>query len=259
MVSKLSIILIAFNYDTIYDSLNSIFNQTFTNLEVFIITSKKYFNIPKFNGDKCHVIEVNDKDPIFNKLVSLSISLSGDFITFMNGEDINDCKRFEKQISFMNLNKNINISSCLEMPINNDISVETALNEANNFVTSTDINFVTAASYLPLDLYTFVFKKSFLIKILYYSSYYFFTCEIDLILYFLRFEKISKVPEVLYYVKNSRIPYAESLNYYQGPNTTNKLGIFNENNVLDNQCYFNEIINSRRLISTNKKNISILL
>lgn len=243
-MNKLSIILIALNNNDISVTLNSIFNQTFTNLEVFIVTSKRTFNLSKNNKDKCHIIEISDNASVFNKLIPLSMSLSGDFITFMNNSDINSSKRFEKQILFMNSN-NINICSCLEMPIDNNTCKNEVLNESNNFITSDEINFVISASYLPLDLYTFVFRKSFFIKILNYSKYYFFTSEIDLILYFLRFERISKVPEILYYVKNPRIPYDECLNYYEGINTTNKLAIFNENKILDNQYYFNEIITSQ--------------
>ncbi len=244
-MKKLSVILIALNSNDISTTLDSILNQSYANLEVFIITSKRYFNVFKSNKYKCCVIEVTDTDSIFNKLISLSTLLSGDFITFMNNSDINAPRRFEKQILFMNLN-NANICSCLEMPIDNDTFKNQALSESNNFVTSNDINFVVSASYLPLDLYTFIFKKSFFYKLLHYSKYYSFTSEIDLILYFLHFENINKVPEILYYVKNPRIPYNESLNYYLGPNTQNKLAIFNENKTLDNQYYFNEIINSQR-------------
>ena len=86
----------------------------------------------------------------------------------MNSSDINAFERFEKQILFMNLN-NLNICSCLEMPLHNNIQQKQALIESNNFITSDDINSVISASYLPLDLYTFVFRKSFFIKILYYS------------------------------------------------------------------------------------------
>ncbi|MDO4536364.1 MAG: glycosyltransferase [Clostridium perfringens] len=251
-MNKLSIILIALNNDDISDTLDDIFKQNYANLEVFIITSKKYFNISKYNKYKCCVLEVNDTDSVFNKLISLSTSLSGDFITFMNSLDINAPKRFEKQILFMNSN-NVNICSCLEMPIDDDTCKNEALSESNNFVTSDDINFVISASYLPLDLYTFVFRKNFLNKILHYSSYYFFTSEIDLILYFLRFENISKVPEILYYVKKSRIPYDECLNYYLGPDTKNKLALFNKNNILNSQYYFNEILCSKRKYQKYKK------
>lgn len=243
-MDKLSVILID-NCDNIDKSLNNILDQSFTNLEVFIVTCKGHFNILEPNNNKIHVVKVSHKDSIFNKLISLSASLPGDFITFMNSSDINTLDRFEKQILFMNLN-NMNICSCLEMPLNNNMHKKQVSDESNNFVTSADINSIISASYLPLDLYTFVFKKSFFTKILYYSNYYFFTSEIDLILYFLRFENISKVPEILYYVNTPRIPYDESLNYYLGPNTTNKLAIFNNDKTLDNQYYFNEIINSRR-------------
>ena len=250
-MNKLSIILIH-NCNNIDNSLNNIFNQTFINFEVFIITYTKNLKLPKLTENKIHIIEPYNNFSIFNELISLSASLPGDFITFMNSSDINAFERFEKQILFMNLN-NLNICSCLEMPLHNNIQQKQALIESNNFITSDDINSVISASYLPLDLYTFVFRKSFFIKILYYSSYYFFTSEIDLILYFLRFENISKIPEVLYYVDNPKIPYDECLNYYLGPNTSNKLAIFNENKTLDNQYYFNEIINSRKKTTIDNK------
>lgn len=236
-INKLNIILISLNTDTISETLNSIYIQTYTNLEIFIITYKENFRFNKFNKHKCNIIKLHTGDCVFNKLISLSASLSGDFITFMNSYDINAPKRFEKQILFMKSNKNINICSCLETSIDNDIYKIQCLDESNKFITGDNINSIINASYLPLDLYTFIFRKSFFTKLLYYSTYYSFTSEIDLILYFLRFEKINKVPEILYYVKNPRIPYNESLNYYDGPNTTNKLAIFNENKIINNIDY----------------------
>lgn len=73
-----------------------------------------------------------------------------------------------------------------------------------------------------------------------------------LILYFISyvFEKISKVPEILYYVQKSRLPHKECLNYCESPRTTNKLAIFNRNKILDNQSYFKEIITSKKNLST---------
>ena len=250
MINKLSVILIIFNDNNIHNTLNSINNQTFTNWEVFIITLKKSFTITEAKNNKYHIIEIDNKSSIFNILIPLSASLPGNFITFINDCDINDPKRFEKQISFMNSNNSINICSCLETPLYNDMYKKQVLTESNNFINSDHINSVISASYVPLDLYTFVFRKSFLIKICCYSNYYFFNSELDLILYFLRFEKISKLPEILYYVNEPRLPYDECVNYCESANTTNKLAIFNKNKVLDNQCFFNEIINSKKELLT---------
>ena len=246
MINKLSVILIIFNDNNIHNTLNSINNQTFTNWEVFIITLKKSFTITEAKNNKYHIIEIDNKSSIFNILIPLSASLPGNFITFINDCDINDPKRFEKQISFMNSNNFINICSCLEMPLYNDMYNKQVLSESNNFINADQINSAISASYVPLDLYTFVFRKSFLLKIYCYSNYYSFNSELDLILYFLRFEKINKLPEILYYVNEPRLPYDECINYCESPNTSNKLAIFNSNKILDNQCYFNEIINSKK-------------
>ena len=156
-MNKLSIILIH-NCNNIDNSLNNIFNQTFINFEVFIITYTKNLELPKLTENKIHIIEPYNNFSIFNELISLSASLTGDFITFMNSSDINAFERFEKQILFMNLN-NLNICSCLEMPLHNNIQQKQALIESNNFITSDDINSVISASYLHLCL-----EKAFLLK-----------------------------------------------------------------------------------------------
>lgn len=249
MTSKLNILLIALDNTDLSNTLTSISKQTFTNWELFIITFEKTDNISNIIKNKYQIIEINEKTSIFNFLLSFSSSLSGDFITLMANCDINDPKRFEKQISFMNSN-NLNICSCLEASMNNNIYEKEALIESNKFIDSDNINSVISASYLPLDLYTFVLRKNFLIDILPYCTHCIFDSEIDLILYFLRFEKISKVPEILYYVQKSRLPYKECLNYCESPRTTNKLAIFNRNKILDNQSYFKEIITSKKNLST---------
>ncbi|WP_322019916.1 glycosyltransferase [Clostridium butyricum] len=249
MTSKLNILLIALDNTDLSDTLTSISKQTFTNWELYIITFEKINNISNIIKDKYQIIKINEKTSIFNFLLSFSSSLSGDFIALIANCDINDPKRFEKQISFMNSN-NLNICSCLEASMNNNIYEKEALIESNKFIDSDNINSVISASYLPLDLYTFVLRKSFLIDILPYCTHSIFDSEIDLILYFLRFEKISKVPEILYYVQKSRLPYKECLNYCESPLTTNKLAIFNRNKILDNQSYFKEIITSKKKLST---------
>ena len=108
MTYKLNILLIALDNTDLSNTLTSISKQTFTNWELFIITFEKTDNISNIIKNKYQIIEINEKTSIFNFLLSFSSSLSGDFITLMANCDINDPKRFEKQISFMNSN-NLNI------------------------------------------------------------------------------------------------------------------------------------------------------
>lgn len=246
MINNLNIFLIDINDIDITETLNSIYNQTFSNWDLFILTNKNYsklFNI--ISKNKCHIIKVTKEDFSFNALIFLTALIPGDYITFLNNGDTLEPERFEKQIAFMNSN-NVNISSCLENIISDNIYEKNIINDSNNFITADSVNEAISASYVPLDLYTFILKKDFLYKIFPYAVYYFFTSELDLILYFLRFENISKIPEILYYAKDLRLPYNECLNYYDAPDTTNKLALFNQNKILDNQEYFNEIINSER-------------
>lgn len=244
MINNLNIFLIDINHIDIYETLKSIYNQTFNNWNLFILTNKNYSELFNISKDRYHIIKVTKENFSFNALILLAALIPGDYITFINNGDIIEPERFEKQISFMNFN-NINISSCLEGIISDDIYEKNIINDSNKFITGHSINEAIKASYVPLDLYTFILKRDFLYKIYPYAVHYVFSCELDLILYFLRFENISKIPEILYYAKDLRLPYNECIDYYEAPDTTNKLALFNQNKVLDNQEYFNEIINSK--------------
>lgn len=184
MTSKLNILLIALDNTDLSNTLTSISKQTFTNWELFIITFEKTDNISNIIKNKYQIIEINEKTSIFNFLLSFSSSLSGDFITLMANCDINDPKRFEKQISFMNSN-NLNICSCLEASMNNNIYEKEALIESNKFIDSDNINSVISASYLPLDLYTFVLRKTF--SLIYYLIVLIVFSIQKLILYFISY------------------------------------------------------------------------
>ncbi|MDO5516016.1 MAG: glycosyltransferase [Clostridium sp.] len=251
MNDKLSIILILFDKDDLYISLDSIRGQTFKNYEVFILTTEQIDLPEAFTDERHHMIIVDSLKTVFQHLLPLSESLTGNFITYMNSNDTSAASRFEKQINYMNKN-NLNICSCLELPKNSNEKDKKALDESNKFIKADDINSVISSAYLPLDFYTFVIKKDFLIKIVSFSTLNNFESEIDMILFFLKYEDISKLPQILYYVKHSRIPYKESLYYYDGPNTTNKLAIFNRNNTLENKSYTREIFNSKKELDTQK-------
>ena len=130
MSKKVSIIMSTYNTDKEYlkESINSILNQSYKNLEFIIINDGgddyKYIE-DNFNDDRIKIIK-NEKTmglPFsLNKAIEIS---TGDYIARMDSDDISLKNRIKKQVKFMEKNKDTGICSTFFKRIGNQ----------NNFVT----------------------------------------------------------------------------------------------------------------------------
>lgn len=256
---SLSLILLVFNIDNLSTTLDNIKNQLIKDWELYIIVNESLVDsLFKYQDSRINIVTSFEDSNLLNCIKYILPNLKGKYICILNNEDISDITRFDKQINYLN-NTTASIVSCLHMPLyKNKTYIKNAI-ISNKFIDESDIDNGILGGFLSLDLYTFLIKKSFLNKINKFLFYYSFESEIDLILYFLRYTKISKVNHVLYYCREERIPYKESLYYDYNLNSTNKLVQFNLNNSLNLRAYFNEIISITSFSKKETYNQSILI
>lgn len=102
-------------YDYLLDSVNSILNQTYHNIELIIVTEKcdnqeKICKILNNLNDK-RIKVVNNKEKLgFAESLNIGIQLAkGKYIARMDDDDISLPERFEKQVSYLEKNPNIGI------------------------------------------------------------------------------------------------------------------------------------------------------
>ncbi|SEM66126.1 Glycosyl transferase family 2 [Mesobacillus persicus] len=112
---KLTVIMATYNADKyLEEALNSLLNQTYTNFIVKIIDDNSSDNtvslIKELNikDGRIQLVQTNDKNIGLTKNLNILIELSDtEYIARMDADDISHPERFEKQISFMENNKNV--------------------------------------------------------------------------------------------------------------------------------------------------------
>lgn len=107
-----SVILPVYNCELyIYDAVQSILNQSFTNFELIIIddcsTDATVAIINSFKDSRIRLI-VKEKNSGYTDSLNYAISIcKGEFIARMDGDDISLPERFQKQVDFLNANKDV--------------------------------------------------------------------------------------------------------------------------------------------------------
>ena len=111
-----SVIMATYNDcpEYIYASLNSIINQTYENIEILVVddsTDKATKEaIDSFKNDNRVFIYREDQPLGFVASLNKGLdSAKGDYIVRMDGDDISDIHRIEKQICFFNENKKADV------------------------------------------------------------------------------------------------------------------------------------------------------
>ncbi len=96
----ISIVINNSDSDYLEDCVNSILENTYKNFEIFILGNKKNFN-NTFEKNK-----VQFKDVLQEKIVEL---INGEFVVFMNGNDLLEKEALAKIVELINTNKNVNL------------------------------------------------------------------------------------------------------------------------------------------------------
>jgi glycosyltransferase involved in cell wall biosynthesis len=93
------------------EAIESILNQTYTNLELIVVNDASNDNTAKILSsfkDKRMKVFKNKRRFGVTKSANLAIGKArGEYIARMDGDDIADLERIEKQVNFLNKNKNV--------------------------------------------------------------------------------------------------------------------------------------------------------
>lgn len=109
---KVSVILPVYNCENfIFETVQSVLNQTFTDFELLIIddcsTDRTVSIINQFNDKRIQLI-VKEKNTGYTDSLNYAISIAkGQYIARMDGDDICVATRFEKQVAFLDANPKI--------------------------------------------------------------------------------------------------------------------------------------------------------
>ncbi|WET01226.1 glycosyltransferase family 2 protein [Flavobacterium sp. YJ01] len=115
---KITVIMPVYNCELyIADAVDSILNQTYNDFELLIIddasTDSTVSIIKNFNDERIQLIE-KPKNSGYTNSLNFGLQLAkGEYIARMDGDDISLPERFEKQINFLNSNKNIIVCGSL--------------------------------------------------------------------------------------------------------------------------------------------------
>lgn len=109
---KVSVILPVYNCEQyIFETIQSVLNQTFTDFELLIVddcsTDKTVAIIKEFDDDRIQ-LTLKEKNTGYTNSLNYAISIAkGQYIARMDGDDICVSTRFEKQVAFLDANPNI--------------------------------------------------------------------------------------------------------------------------------------------------------
>jgi len=123
-IKKVSVIISTYNrYKFLLNAVNSVKNQTYKNIEIIVVndgsTEKEYYTT-RIMGIKIYNLAKNSKDLLGFPCMSVPKNYglkrtTGDYIAFLDDDDIWLPKKIEKQIKKLNKSKNSNIlMSCTD-------------------------------------------------------------------------------------------------------------------------------------------------
>lgn len=157
-----SVVIPVYNVEKyVEDSIRSIQNQTYTNLEIIVVddgSSDRTFEIVSTLSKNDSRIKLfkNDKNLKIVKTLNKAIShATGEFILRMDGDDISSLDRVEKKLDFLNKHPEYDLVGCSVKTINDEG------NEIGRTAYYSDPKFIEAnLKYFPPVLHIWMARKS---------------------------------------------------------------------------------------------------
>lgn len=240
----ISIILLVKSVKFITAVLKNLNDQQNCDMEIIIIIANKYKDI-FILSDFFNITIIYKEAELINPNIIFEILpiTNGEYITILNNYDIGMKDRFITQIKFLNTKESIQIVSCLEEALDGEKSLD------NIFITAQDIDQAITSFYIPLNLYTFVFRRTFLLYISKlinkFANNNFLEIKVykeaNFILQFLKYTKIEKVPTILYITRYSKGHRRRRIADYS-LNSINPLYIYNKNKYIERREYMQSIL-----------------
>lgn len=197
MNPKLSVVMPVYNRENyVSEAIESVLSQTFSDFEFIIIDDKSTDNsvevIRLFNDERIRLI-VNDKNlgraGSDNKALEL---IKGNYVAKMDDDDICDCRRFERQIAFLEANPEINV-------VGTSIQNFGASKYLNVYPTDPELSKCLTLFGIPMGNATAVFRAAlFKENGLSYDSSLRQTEDYDFFARYINALRIASIPEAFY-------------------------------------------------------------
>ncbi|GAB5409666.1 MAG: hypothetical protein BalsKO_20310 [Balneolaceae bacterium] len=185
--------------DFIEDSVKSLINQTYKNLEILIFddcsTDNTYLRLKEFEKDpRVHIIR-NKKNKGFTKSLIDTIELSkGDFIAIHGSGDFSYPERIEKQLNLFQKDANLSAVGCEDRKVFRDGTI----GKTNRWPAGDFYKNMLKGGKRPINGSHVMLRKSIYKKVGGYREFFEYAQDSDL---FSRLSLVSKydiVPEILY-------------------------------------------------------------
>lgn len=263
MKSSVSVILPVFNTEKyIKDSIESIFNQTYPNIELIVVNDcsgdKTPFILERISKTGRNMVLINNRKQM-KMSASLNIALKkakGDYIARQDADDISDPMRISRQVDFLEKNREIGLVGTFFKIIgkSDQIMQHVALPEKDN-----DIKFL-----MPYENYichgSVVFRKEILSTVGYYNEKILAFQDYD---YWFRIGQkygLANIPQYLYsYRKNpsgisssQTVQDVQKLYDFRTRVWNNRKKIIRNNYISSAEFLFNILNRKNRCISLKK-------
>lgn len=212
MDKLVSIILPCYNAEKyLNEALLSLVNQTYKKIEIIAINDNSTDNtlaiLEDFSRKYNNVIVINNNKKGFGNALNLGISrANGEYIARMDGDDICDIYRIEKQMDYMLQNPKIDLISCFTKSINANGS----FNSFDTYLTCTQpLSCLFFSLFENPITHPAVFGKAEILKQNPYETVNNVTEDYNLWATLLKKEiKIGNVPQILLYYRKNLLSYS---------------------------------------------------
>jgi len=155
-MKKVSIIIITYNRpERLKIAINSALEQTYNNCEIIVVDDNSDYDISKIlniYNEKITIIKNKENlGPSGSRNVGIKKS-NGDYITFLDDDDIFHPKKIEKQINLFNKSENIGLVYCPVAEIyNNKLFYKPLINKKNKWVRLIHQNYIGITPLIKIE------------------------------------------------------------------------------------------------------------
>lgn len=214
--SLVSIIMPVHNCEEyLVESVKSICNQTYKNLEIIIVDTSSNDNIyeliNQINDDRIRILRLkSDKGLTYSFEEGLKHA-KGEFITRQDPDDISVPNRIEKQVNYLKLHENLGMVSCLIKCTTDDASYRRECifieKVQNHYTTKDSIEKAIIGGFIPIIFPTLLIRKELFDKANVPDELNKFDDQIELLLELIKIGGVGKIDMSLYSYRRHKKAY----------------------------------------------------
>lgn len=190
----------------IVDSINSILNQTYENLELIIVDTgsedRTYDLINEIKDKRINIIRTASDNGLTHAFFQGFKASTGDFITRQDPDDTSSENRLKIQVSYLLKNKDVGMVSCLIKCITNLEKYRRPCSFIeklqNHYLDSESIEKAIIEDFIPVIFPTLLIRRELIDKAGIKEEPEGFDDQVDLFIQLIKYSKVEKINKILY-------------------------------------------------------------